>query len=189
MPVYALTHSDVKSNVIKTPAKITNPNTGKSVETKGIWDTGATGSVITKSIVQALGLIPIGMVKVIGVHGAKTVPLYRVNITLNNEHISLEAEVTESEELSGDHDTGMLIGMNIIGMGDFAISNYNGETTMTFRVPSLEKIDYVAEIKEYNKIQAIHKNHLKHGFKNPKCPCNSGKTWQNCHGKSKYSKD
>ena len=186
MPVNALTVTTKKTNVIKTDVKISNPTSSASINTKGIWDTGATNSVITKSTAQALGLIPIGMANVIGVHGLKAVPVYRVSITLNNENISLETEVTECEELSGTHDTGMLVGMNIIGMGDFAITNFNGETTMTFRVPSLEKIDYVSEIAEHNKIARIHNSHVHHGLKNQKCPCGSGRAWQNCHGKSKY---
>ena len=83
----------------------------------------------------------------------------------------------------------MLVGMNIIGMGDFSITNFNGETTMTFRVPSLEKNDYVSEIAEHNKMLKIHNSQLLHGIKDPKCPCKSGKAWNNCHGKSKYFKD
>jgi hypothetical protein len=186
MPVNALTISTPKTNVIKTDVKISNPKSGANINTKGIWDTGATNSVITKGTARALGLIPISMANVIGVHGTKIVPVYRVSITLNNENISLETEVTECEELSGTCDTGMLVGMNIIGMGDFSVSNFNGETTMTFRVPSLEKIDYVSEIAEHNKMLKIHNSHVLHGIRNPKCPCNSGKTWQNCHGKSEY---
>jgi hypothetical protein len=186
MQVDALTITTQKSNVIKTNVKISNPITGIDIKTQGIWDTGATNSVITKSVAQALGLIPISLANVMGVHGSKIVPIYRVAITLNNENISLITEVTECEELSGTHDTGMLVGMNIIGMGDFSVSNFNGETTMTFRVPSLERIDYVNEINEHNRMVKIHDSMVQHGIKNIKCPCKSGKSWQNCHGKSKY---
>jgi predicted aspartyl protease len=189
MSVYALTISTPKSKVIKTDVKISNPKSGKDIRTKGIWDTGATNSVITKSTAQALGLIPIAMANVKGVHGVKRVPVYRVRITLSNENISLETEVAECDELSGSHDTGMLVGMNIIGMGDFAISNFNGETTMTFRVPSLDKIDYESEINEHRRILGLYRLQLVHGIVNPKCPCNSGKAWQDCHGKSKYFSD
>lgn len=35
--------------------------------------------------------------------------------------------------------------MDVIGLGDFAVSNYRGKTTFTFRVPSLEEIDFVDE--------------------------------------------
>jgi hypothetical protein len=39
----------------------------------------------------------------------------------------------------------MLIGMDVINYGDFAISNYNGKTTFSFRMPSLMKIDFCKE--------------------------------------------
>jgi hypothetical protein len=35
--------------------------------------------------------------------------------------------------------------MDIIGQGDFAVSNYGGKTVFTFRVPSKQMIDFVAQ--------------------------------------------
>jgi hypothetical protein len=40
----------------------------------------------------------------------------------------------------------VLIGMDVIGSGDLAITNHNGKTTFTFRVPPCEEIDFVAEL-------------------------------------------
>ncbi len=189
MPVYALTHrNDELKNCIVTSVSIKDPITGAVVNTSGIWDTGATNSVITKKKAQELGLKPVSMARVLGVHGAKQVPVYLVTITLNNQNISLTTQVTECEELSGDgKDVGMLIGMNIINLGDFAISNYNGETFMTFRVPSLEQIDYVQEIAEYNRCLKIHNLNVSKKLSD-KCACKSGKDFKNCHGNSVYAK-
>lgn len=36
----------------------------------------------------------------------------------------------------------VLIGMDIISNGDFAISNYEGRTQFSFRIPSQEHIEY-----------------------------------------------
>ena len=36
----------------------------------------------------------------------------------------------------------VLIGMDIISKGDFAVSNYNGKTQFSFRLPSQEDVDY-----------------------------------------------
>jgi len=36
-----------------------------------------------------------------------------------------------------------LIGMDVITLGDFSITNHNGITCMSFRVPSSHEIDYV----------------------------------------------
>lgn len=41
---------------------------------KAIWDTGATHSVITKKVVDQLGLIPTGMTKVLGVNSSSEQP-------------------------------------------------------------------------------------------------------------------
>lgn len=171
-------------NCITSPVELANPFNGQSIKTNGIWDTGATNSVITKSSAIALGLASVARTIVSGVHGSKEVNVYYVRITLNNDQITLSSRVTECEELSADHANGMLIGMDIISLGDFCITNSDGNTTMTFMVPSQRKIDFVSEIKEFNKYLKIHEAWLRHG--NNKCPCGSKKQWENCHGKSIY---
>ena len=165
---------------ITTPVEIKDVFSDKSIQTKGLWDTGATGSVITKSMASALGLMSFGKRKVRGVHGEREVNVYYVNITLNNKNITLNAHVTECDELSSDRSIGMLIGLNIINMGDFAITNYQGDTTMSFRVPSLQKIDFVSGIKAG---QQIVKDKIP--TRNDNCPCGSGKKYKHCCGKNK----
>jgi len=146
--VNALTHeSSTITNSIITSVNVTNTFTRDQLQTKGIWDTGATNSVVTKSTAQQLGLIPVSQAKVRGVHGIRSVNVYDVIITLHNKNIKLRTRVTECDELSADKSVGMLIGMNVINMGDFVITNYQGHTAMSFRVPSLQKIDFVAGIK------------------------------------------
>ena len=44
----------------------------------------------------------------------------------------------------------VLIGMDVITMRDFAITNRDGKTKMTFRVPSTVSYDYVQEINSVN---------------------------------------
>ena len=142
--VNSLTSNSVGiADAIITAVDVKNVDNSEVIETTGIWDTGATNSVITKSISQKLGLIPISVAKVRGVHGIQEVNVYFANITLNNKNISVSTFVTECEELSEDNSVGMLIGMNIITKGDFVVTNYAGNTTMSFRVPSLQKIDFV----------------------------------------------
>ncbi len=170
---------------IQTHVHLTNPFNKQKTTSLGIWDTGATNSVVTKTVAQDLGLLPVQKAYVRGVHGVKEVNVYCVEITLNNRNVSVRVNVTECEELSPDNSVGMLIGMDIIKLGDFSISNYQGKTAMSFRVPSIETIDYVDELNEYNKFLKIHKEWTKQG--NEKCPCGSGKLYKNCHGKSKYA--
>ena len=140
--VNALSHTPgTVVDCLKTPVKITAQGTDQQLETLGIWDTGATNSVITKSVAQKLSLPVVQMANVRGVHGSKCVPVYLVNITLNNENITVQSLVTECDELAADESVGMLIGMNVITMGDLSVSNFNNATILTFRVPSLERID------------------------------------------------
>lgn len=174
----------VKVRCITSPVELKNPFTGTAISTQGIWDTGATGSVITRSSAERLGLKPISRAIVKGVHGEKEVNVYYVKITLNNDRISLYTNVTECEELSPDKSNGLLVGMDIITLGDFCITNAYGKTTMSFIVPPQREIDFVKEINEQNKYEKMHETRIKHG--DDKCPCGSGKLWKNCHGKVRF---
>lgn len=146
----------------------------------GLWDTGATASVITSKVVEALGLQPIGMQKVFNANGSAIVGKYMVSLYMPNHVVFPYMAVTEGSMKDAD----MLIGMDVISKGDFSLSNFGGKTTMTFRMPSMEAKNYVKEIGEYRKLLKIHEAWLRHG--NNKCPCGSKKQWENCHGKSIY---
>jgi hypothetical protein len=157
---------------------VTNPATVKGVKFKAIWDTGATKSVISKNVVDALGLSNMGFVPVNHAGGQDVVPVYKVNIGLPNRVAIAEIKVSEGKIASAD----VLIGMDIITMGDFSLTNFEGKTIMSFRMPSIQKVDYVEETELLNKYQRIHVLWAKHG--NNKCPCGSSKTWEKCHGKN-----
>lgn len=188
--VNTLTHYGVGiERAIKTPVIVKNVLTGTEIETFGVWDTGATNSVITKAAAQRLGLAIVSMAEVGGVHGKQNVPVYYVQLTLNNQNISVKVTVSEGNvtSFSKEGDAEILIGMDIITLGDFSISNYNGKTIMTFRIPSLTSIDYCAEVKEHNRCLKIHELNLKKNMPD-KCGCGSGRDYKNCHGKSLYHK-
>ena len=44
----------------------------------------------------------------------------------------------------------VLIGMDIITLGDFAITNFGGKTVMSYRYPSVCTIDFAKEDKQEN---------------------------------------
>lgn len=173
---------------IKTPVKIKNPVSQEELSTMGLWDTGATGSAITAAAAQRMGLIPVSMTQVSGVHGAEIVPVYSIILTLNNENISVPVRVSEGKapSFSVEGDADILIGMDVITMGDFSVSNYKGTTVMTFRFPSLETIDYCKEVDNLNRYLKIHEVNVKKQLPD-KCGCGSGKLYKNCHGLSPYN--
>lgn len=113
----------------------------KGEEYFAIWDTGSTGSIITTKVVKSLKLSPIGKTKSMGVHGSKIVNAYLINLGLPNKAGVFGLRVTECSKLIGSFD--VLIGMDVIRFGDFAVTNFNGITIMSFRTPSIEQIDFV----------------------------------------------
>ena len=115
----------------------------KSIEVDALWDTGATNTVISRNVVSELGLISSGKMKVKTPSGSDIYNTYLVNIGLPNHVMITDLCVCDSE--IGDQGVGVLIGMDIIAKGDFAVSNYNGITRFTFRIPSIKVTDYVKE--------------------------------------------
>lgn len=109
---------------------------------EAIWDTGATGTVITAKVANDLGLKPTGIVTSNHAGGSDQVNTYLVNVYLPNKICVVGVQVTEAK-LSGN--TEMLIGMDIISLGDFSVTNYQGKTCFTFRIPSIKTIDYCEE--------------------------------------------
>ncbi len=107
-----------------------------------IWDTGATGTCITSKVAQLLGLKPSGITKSLGVHGEQFANTFIVDITLPNRVTVPKVKVVEVKLTPGSD---VLIGMNIIALGDFALTHNGGKTIMTFRVPSVDSIDFVKE--------------------------------------------
>lgn len=60
-----------------------------------------------------------------------------------------DVEVAECDDIvwkDGSSSPVVIIGMNIITLGDLAITNYQGTTTFSFRMPSQGWIDFEAEI-------------------------------------------
>ena len=109
-----------------------NPPPKQFFSFKAIWDTGATNSVITENVVKKASLTPTGMVNSYGVHGQSQVNTYIVDVGLPNHVCVTNVKVSEGK-LMGDID--VLIGMDIIQTGDFAIANTNGRTTFSYCIP------------------------------------------------------
>lgn len=137
-------------------------------EYNAIWDTGATNTAISSRVVEECGLIPTGQAISNTANGQCMVNTYIIDIGLPNNVNIKEVTATEFTAVEG---ADFLIGMDIMGLGDLAISNYEGKTTFTFRVPSVKCTDYVKEINQV-KYRNVGRNDL--------CPCGSGKKFKQC---------
>ena len=128
-------------NVLSTVVHIHNPNTGAFLPFNAIWDTGATGTAITSNVVKSLGLIPTGGKNVSTANGIIYQNTHIINVGIPNLAIIQGLVATDLGSLAGGCD--VLIGMDIINLGDFSITNHNGITCLSFRMPSSHEIDYV----------------------------------------------
>lgn len=97
---------------VEAPSALAHTGSEKQIKVNAIWDTGATDSVITKSIVKQLALVPTGRTIVRGVNSEMEVFTFFVNIGLPNRVMIENVKVTECELNSPGID--ILIGMNII---------------------------------------------------------------------------
>lgn len=105
---------------------------------RAIWDTGAMSTTISPVLAQKLGLVSFGKVKMQHANGDAIVNTYIVNLLLpNNMEIStlpvMEGAMT---------DVDLLIGMDVITLCDFAITNKDGKTIFSFDIPSCHETDY-----------------------------------------------
>lgn len=172
-------------NQLGTPvgiARAFDPKKNKKYPTlktfNAIWDTGATNTVISEKVIKECDLKPIGIVKTYTAAGECLSEVFFINIMLPNGVGIPYLKVTKGYL---PINTDVLIGMDIITQGDSAITNKNWRTTFSFRIPSIEYIEFINE-KTINKEPPIKKTTPKVGRNDP-CPCGSGKKFKHCHGK------
>lgn len=139
------------------------------------WDTGATNTMISEKVVKMCNLIPTGMVQVGTAGGIVPANTYVIDLVLPDDMVMHNLNVTCGNLNSTD----VLIGMDIINSGDFSVSNFEGKTKFTFRIPSIEHSDYVRQAIEKKTVHAENKP-----LRNSKCPCGSGKKYKQCCGKN-----
>ena len=167
-------------NVLKNQVGITaygGDDSQKEKSFQAVWDTGATATIITEKVVSGCGLKESGETELHGVLGSETTPTYLVDVFLPNKVRVVEVTVPKAP-LTGDSD--ILVGMDIIGMGDFAVSSYQGNTCFSFRVPSLERIDFLPP-KAQPRVSPEIRRRIKVG-RNAPCSCGSGKKYKKCCG-------
>ena len=141
-----------------------------SVSTQALWDTGASKSVLSQNLVKTLGLVATGATNVNHAGGMSVSPTHVVNFYLPNKVAFLGVVASE---FPGAGNFGAIIGMDVIRLGDLVITNFQGQTCMSFRTPSLARVDYVEE----------HNRALFKGVgRNDLCPCGSGQKFKKCHG-------
>lgn len=126
----------------------------KCCQAKAQWDTGASGTCISEELVSKLELIPTGKQIIQTPSGSLDVNTYIIDIMLPNNLTITDVMVCGTK--IGNQGIQMLIGMDVISLGDLSVSNYNGKTVFSFRIPSKKTTDYVKEINLENRIGQKH---------------------------------
>jgi len=163
------------------PSSFPKPPRPKDIAAKefnAIWDTGATNSVITQKVIDECGLKPIGMAKVYHANGESLTTVYFASVFLPNKVIIPQLRMSKGI-IVGDAE--VLIGMDIISQGDFAVTNKDGKTMFSFRTPSIERIDFVKQARKAE--GPLPPRASRKVGRNDPCPCGSGKKYKHCCGK------
>ena len=98
---------------------------------KTMWDTGSENTLVSSRIIKEMGLQPIGQVGVSGIGGNTVSNAYYIHLDLNSGDVIAYLEVLESD--FDDYD--VIIGMDVIGYGDFHLDNSSGHSVFSFRIP------------------------------------------------------
>jgi predicted aspartyl protease len=133
---------DHKNKKIVTPVDLHSIpyDASLSLSTDALWDTGASISAITPDIMNKLKVTPVSKRTIAGIHSTQVVDIVYITVELPNSVIKKNIEVAVCDIPSN---VGMILGMDIILLGDFAISNGNSQTLLSFAAPPFkEKIDF-----------------------------------------------
>ena len=146
----------------------------KSEVKQGLWDTGASGTCISPALAGLLALSPQGQRMTHDASGVRLRNTYMVNIGLPNR-VAFPGVLVGEFDAPAQLPIDVLIGMDLITAGDFAITNANGKTVMSYRCPPVSEIDFVKQ-------HSPHASPQPQMGRNELCYCGSGKKFKRCHG-------
>ncbi|MDR0519301.1 MAG: retropepsin-like domain-containing protein [Clostridiales Family XIII bacterium] len=112
----------------------------KQIAVRALWDTGAMCSVVSNEVAKKLDLVPVSIQMISTPSGTMETNMFVIDLILPNHIEVRRVQVLGAYPSSCD----ILIGMDVIGLGDFAVTNYLNQTAFSFRIPSRERIDFTA---------------------------------------------
>lgn len=103
---------------------------GRTIPARAMWDTGANLSCLISSFARRIRIRQRGQVDVGGASGIVTTPRYIASIILPGGMLIDDIELAEVD--FEYHDFDIIIGMDIISRGNFAVKNDGGKTSFSF---------------------------------------------------------
>jgi hypothetical protein len=118
-----------------------NLKSGEQIDVVALWDTGASLSSISQELAVRLSLSKVDRGLVAGFGGYQVANFDIVDILLPNQVLIPNVRVAEFIT-NGKFD--VIVGMDIITLGDLSITNHDGLSVVSFRMPPGDKhTDYV----------------------------------------------
>ena len=158
----------------------TSPPSVTQFQCMGVWDTGATSTVISRKVATDNGLLNklIGYQTIHTANGSINSPVCLLKATLvsNTSYVTIPNLSVSIADMGVD----ALIGMDIISLGEMYLGQdrKTNESILTFRYPPTHSSDYQ---QENNLVDtALQKIKNKRNGNIP-CPCRSGKKIKDCH--------
>jgi len=108
-------------------------------QTSALWDTGSSHCLITKSLAQSLDLRPVRQARVMHHDGVTFFDVYFAALYVTRKYY-VEVALTETGAPSDNFE--LIIGMDVISKGDFALTNQKDVMVFSFRLPSSTTIDF-----------------------------------------------
>ena len=125
--------ADENTTEIATPIYLRKHGTNQEHPCKAVWDTGATGSMISASMAKKLALAPTGITQISGVHGVNNAKCYLVDVVFGNGFCIPSVKVAEAADTGGFE---LLVGMDVINRGVMLIDGSKGKLTVRFQLPT-----------------------------------------------------
>tara|TARA_R110002072_G_scaffold72354_1_gene173011 strand:+ start:30671 stop:31102 length:432 start_codon:yes stop_codon:yes gene_type:complete len=123
---------DIRKAIV-TEVGVSNPGNDFVKNYNAQWDTGATNCIISKRLLNDLGLRQVGESKcgflTEGTYKLITIPNYYVNLQIDDKTIFKNVEVNA---LDMPEDIDFIIGLDIISKGDFLITSRFGKPELSF---------------------------------------------------------
>lgn len=131
---------------IKIAAPSRPPDIAQAHEFVALWDTGATATLISDSVTAKCGHASTGKRTIQGVNSTDVVDEYVVDVHLGP--VCFPTISVGERRISPDFD--VLLGMDVIGQGDFAMTRQNGQTVVSFQTPHHQTIDFFRSLEMAN---------------------------------------
>ena len=109
-------------------------------------DTGATNTSISDRLAISLGLKAVEQCEVYAAGGVHIANVYMIDVLLRS---MVEFTNIRAAEFLANEKFDIIIGMDILTLGDLAITNHSNRTVLSFRVPpDTAHIDFVEKAKK-----------------------------------------